>query len=254
MFSFERYTDRAKRVILHAHYEAAQHGSLQVESVHILLGLAREEWDIVNSFLGQRWSGESFRQEIEANTTIRPRSSTSNDIPFSDECRSILTYALEEAEQRKSIRVDSEHLLLGLLREQTSLAARIFQRANAPARHASMNEETHTREKIALQQLLRNILKAWDERDVKSFSQFFSEGGQLIDNRGELWAGRRDIEKAVSVRPTSLKASLAGWQIENVRFAAIDTAVAVAVRDEERITFVLHREADGWCALRAQQA
>ena len=96
---FERYTERARRVIFFARYEASQFGSTTIETEHLLLGLIREDKNLTNRFLRNSSSIESIRKEIEGRTTIREKVSTSIDLPLSNECKRILAYAAEEAER-----------------------------------------------------------------------------------------------------------------------------------------------------------
>ena len=113
---FERYTEKARRVIFFARYEASQFGSPYIETEHLLLGLLREDKALTNRFLRSHASVESIRKQIEAHTTIREKVSTSVDLPLSNECKRVLAYAAEEAERLGHKHIGTEHLLLGLLR------------------------------------------------------------------------------------------------------------------------------------------
>src|SRR6187399_2656670 len=124
---FERYTERARRVIFFARYEASQFGSTTIETEHLLLGLIREDKNLTNRFLRNSSSIESIRKEIEGRTTIREKVSTSIDLPLSNECKRILAYAAEEAERLNHRHIGTEHLLLGILREDKCVAAEILQ-------------------------------------------------------------------------------------------------------------------------------
>src|SRR5437764_286593 len=123
---FERYTERARRVIFFARYEASQFGSTTIETEHLLLGLIREDKNLTNRFLRNHSSIESIRKEIEGRTTIREKVSTSIDLPLSNECKRILAYAAEEAERLNHRHIGTEHLLLGILREEKCVAAEIL--------------------------------------------------------------------------------------------------------------------------------
>ncbi len=123
---FERYTEKARRVIFFARYEASQFGSPYIETEHLLLGLLREDKALTNRFLRSHTSIESIRKQIEGRTTIRDKVSTSVDLPLSQECKRVLTYAAEEAERLSHKHIGTEHLLLGLLREDKSFAAEIL--------------------------------------------------------------------------------------------------------------------------------
>src|SRR6266436_5419065 len=123
---FERYTEKARRVIFFARYEASQYGSPYIETEHLLLGLMREDKALANRFLRQQGSIESIRKEIEARITIRERISTSVEVPLSAECKRILNMAAEEAERLGHKHVGTEHLLLGILREEKCFGAADF--------------------------------------------------------------------------------------------------------------------------------
>jgi ATP-dependent Clp protease ATP-binding subunit ClpC len=123
---FERYTEKARRVIFFARYEASQFGSPYIETEHILLALLREDKVLGNRFLYSHGTVESIRRQIESNTTIREKVSTSVDLPLSKECKRVLAYAAEEAERLGHKHVGTEHLLLGLLREENCFAQGIL--------------------------------------------------------------------------------------------------------------------------------
>jgi ATP-dependent Clp protease ATP-binding subunit ClpC len=123
---FERYTEKARRVIFFARYEASQFGSPYIETEHLLLGLLREDKALTNRFLRSHASIESIRKQIEGRTTMREKVSTSVDLPLSQECKRVLAYAAEEAEHLSHKHIGTEHLLLGLLREEKSFAAEIL--------------------------------------------------------------------------------------------------------------------------------
>jgi len=113
-------------VIFFARYEASQYGSPYIETEHLLLGLMREDKALANRFLRQQGSIESIRKEIEARITIRERISTSVEVPLSAECKRILNMAAEEAERLGHKHVGTEHLLLGILREEKCFGAEIL--------------------------------------------------------------------------------------------------------------------------------
>jgi len=124
---FERYTEKARRVIFFARYEASQYGSPYIETEHLLLGLMREDKALANRFLRSHGSIESIRKEIEQRITIRERISTSVEVPLSQESKRILNFATEEAERLGHRHVGTEHLLLGILREEKCFGAEILQ-------------------------------------------------------------------------------------------------------------------------------
>ena len=126
---FERYTEKARRIIFFARYEASQVGSSYIETEHLLLGLLREDKALTNRFLRQYSLVDSIRKQIEAHTTVREKVSTSVDLPLSNECKRVLAYASEEAERLNHKHIGTEHMLLGILREEKSLAAKVLNEA-----------------------------------------------------------------------------------------------------------------------------
>src|SRR6202142_4082109 len=75
----------------------------------------------------KRWRTVScVRTQIEGHTTIREKVSTSVDLPLSHECKRVLAYGAEEAERLSHKHIGTEHLLLGLLREEKCFAAEIL--------------------------------------------------------------------------------------------------------------------------------
>jgi ATP-dependent Clp protease ATP-binding subunit ClpA len=119
---FERYTEAARRSIFFARYEASQLGGRQIETEHLLLGLLRENKATVHRFLTSVAVPE-IRAKIEAHSTRDPKLATSVDLPLSEESRRVLAYAAEEAERLAQRHIGGEHLLLGLLREESGYAA-----------------------------------------------------------------------------------------------------------------------------------
>src|SRR5262245_2327522 len=124
---FERYTERARRVIFFARYEASQLGSNSIETEHLLLGLIREGKGLTSRiFSKSHLSMESIRKEIEGRSIYRDKVSTSVDIPLSAESKRVLSFASEEAERMLHNYIGTEHILLGLMREGKCVAAQLL--------------------------------------------------------------------------------------------------------------------------------
>jgi len=143
---FERYTEKARRVIFFARYEASQFGSPYIETEHLLLGLLREDKALTNRFLRSHASIESIRKQIEGRTPVREKVSTSVDLPLSQECKRVLAFGAEEAERLSHKHIGTEHLLLGLLREDKSFAAEML-RTRAASLRAPRGAEPGTERK-----------------------------------------------------------------------------------------------------------
>src|SRR5712671_2017673 len=124
---FERYTEKARRVIFFARYEASQFGAHAIEPEHLLLGLMREDKTLTGRFFPRaQVSIESIRKEIEGRTLLREKISTSVELPLAPETKRVLAFAHEESDRLQHRHIGTEHLLLGLLREERSMAAEIL--------------------------------------------------------------------------------------------------------------------------------
>jgi ATP-dependent Clp protease ATP-binding subunit ClpC len=125
---FERYTERSRRVIFFARYEALQYGSPRISPEHILLGLLREDKTISSRFLPFRTSlsVDSVRREVEERIVLRDRIPQSAELHLAPETKKVLFYANEESRHLKNRHIGPEHLLLGIIREEKSIAAEIL--------------------------------------------------------------------------------------------------------------------------------
>ena len=100
---FERYTDRARRVIFFARYDASALASSSIDTEHLLLGLLREGAGIAGKiFKRNKLTYEMVRREIEARGRLRAPTPTSVDMPLSPEAKLVLQHASEEAERRSA--------------------------------------------------------------------------------------------------------------------------------------------------------
>ena len=145
---FERYTEKARRVIFFARYEASQFGAPAIEPEHLLLGLLREDKTLTGRFFPRaQVSIEAIRKEIEGRTLLREKISTSVELPLAPETKRVLAYAHEESDRLQHRHIGTEHLLLGLLREERSMAAEILYerglRLNALREEIGGDEGTH---------------------------------------------------------------------------------------------------------------
>ncbi len=122
---FEKFTEKAKRILFLARYEASQQGSKVIGTEHILLGLLKEGDETTREFFTRaNVSMDLLQSELERRYPVREKLSTSVEVPFSDETRKALQYAEEEAERLMHPQIGTEHLLLGILRLEESPAGR----------------------------------------------------------------------------------------------------------------------------------
>ena len=124
---FNRFTVRARRVLFYARSEVSQLGSSAIEPEHILLGVLDEGNGLGCRILARTGDAlDDFRSDIVRRLTGREKVPESDDIPFSASCERALLYAAEEADRLLHNYVGTEHLLLGLLREERSVAAEVL--------------------------------------------------------------------------------------------------------------------------------
>ena len=91
---FERYTERARRVIFWSKYIASQRGCPEIEVEHLLLGLLREDMSLADRFLGSPWAVESIWKRVDQSRPIGKRPLGPGDLPLSNEGKRVLAFAL----------------------------------------------------------------------------------------------------------------------------------------------------------------
>jgi ATP-dependent Clp protease ATP-binding subunit ClpC len=125
---FERYTERSRRVIFFARYEALQYGSQVIAPEHILLGLMREDKTLSARFFPFRntLTVDAIRRDVEERIVQRTRMPQASELHFSPASKQILFYANDESRQLRNRHIGPEHLLLGIVREEKSIAAEIL--------------------------------------------------------------------------------------------------------------------------------
>jgi ATP-dependent Clp protease ATP-binding subunit ClpC len=135
---FERYTESARRALFFARYEVSQLGATAMGTEHLLLGLIRENKGLIARVLARSLvSAETIRKDVENRSTFREKISTSVEIPFGADTTRALQSAAEEADRLHHHYIGTEHLLLGLLRTEGSVAAAIL------ARHGLRADDVH---------------------------------------------------------------------------------------------------------------
>jgi ATP-dependent Clp protease ATP-binding subunit ClpC len=128
---FERFTDRARRVIVLAQEEAVGLNHDWIGTEHLLLGLIRERDGVAATALeALDISLEAVRAEVEM---IIPRGETAvgRQIPFTPRSKKVLELSLRESQQLGHNYIGTEHILLGLVREGEGVAAQVLVRLGA---------------------------------------------------------------------------------------------------------------------------
>ena len=124
---FERYNESARRALFFARYESSELGAVTIETEHLLLGLVRERKGVTGRLLETaQVTLERAHADVERRAPVRPKVSTSIEMPFSAEVKRVLEAAAAEADALHHSYIGTEHLLLGMLREEQSVAGSLL--------------------------------------------------------------------------------------------------------------------------------
>ena len=270
---FERYTEKARRVIFFARYEASQYGSPYIETEHLLLGLLREDRALAKKFLGEVNSEEGIRAEIEKHITPRERLSTSVEVPLTLESKKILNLAAEEADRLGHRHIGTEHVLLGLLRvEGGSLAGEILRargvrvatlreqvaKVSAAVESINLQPKSSTRAMATLESFLAGL--KWHK--AEELLSFFAENAQFVDVYGKRW-NREEIYKEFETLFAPYAKKNATYIIEETLADAGDLLVVIVLWKNailaslervwiHRMSVVLVPRGDDWAIMLAQ--
>jgi ATP-dependent Clp protease ATP-binding subunit ClpC len=123
---FERFTDRARQVIVLAQQEARDLGHNYIGTEHILLALVDEGHGVAARALeAMGISGDAVRQQVEE-IIGRGQGASEGHIPFTPRSKKVLELSLREALQLGHHYIGTEHILLGLLREGDGVGAHVL--------------------------------------------------------------------------------------------------------------------------------
>jgi ATP-dependent Clp protease ATP-binding subunit ClpA len=130
---FERFTERARHVVVLAQEEARAFKHNYIGTEHILLGLLREEEGVAARVLGAlEITVENVREQVEQ-IIGHGDEAAAGQIPFTPRAKKVLELALREALSIGHNYIGTEHILLGLVRENEGVAARILLEFDADA-------------------------------------------------------------------------------------------------------------------------
>ena len=129
---FEKFTERGRKVIIYAREEAEKRQNDYLGTEHLLLGLLREEESLPMIILKKMGlSSDELRMEVERNLPTGSNILTFGDIPFTPRAKKVLELAVEEARLLGHSYIGSEHLLIGLIREDAGIAGKILRSLGA---------------------------------------------------------------------------------------------------------------------------
>src|SRR6478736_1488654 len=127
MDMFERFTDRARKVMALANQEAQRFNHEYIGTEHILLGLVKEGSGVgANVLKNLDVDLRKVRLEVEKLVKSGPDMVTMGKLPQTPRAKKVIEYAIEEARNLNHNYVGTEHLLLGLLREHDGVAAEVL--------------------------------------------------------------------------------------------------------------------------------
>jgi ATP-dependent Clp protease ATP-binding subunit ClpC len=127
MAMFNRFTERARKVILLAKEEAKRFNHDYIGTEHILLGLVREGEGVAAAVLASfGLTSDKIRIEVEKLVQPGPTTVISGDLPFTPKAKKVMELATEEARALGHNYIGTEHLLLGLIREGEGVASQVL--------------------------------------------------------------------------------------------------------------------------------
>jgi ATP-dependent Clp protease ATP-binding subunit ClpC len=126
---FKRFTERARKVIILAREEAERCNNEYLGTEHILLGIIKDGGGIAIAVLQKLGVDlKQLKSEVERNLPMSASTMVTGDIPFTPRAKKVLELAVDEARLMGHNYIGTEHLLLGLLKENEALAAKILTR------------------------------------------------------------------------------------------------------------------------------
>ena len=127
MDTFDRFTNRARQVIILARKEADRFNHNYIGTEHILLAIIRLGQGVAVEVMREMGLDfETLRIEVEKAVGTGPETKTIGDVPFTAKAKRVIELAAEEARGLNHTYIGTEHILLGLLREAEGVAARIL--------------------------------------------------------------------------------------------------------------------------------
>lgn len=123
---FEKFTDRGRKIIILAREEAERHQNDYLGTEHLALAILRERDGVAIAVIKKMGlSVEQIRLEVERNLPSGSNTMTFGEIPFTPRVKKVIEFAVEEAKLLGHNYIGSEHLLLGLLREEEGIGGKI---------------------------------------------------------------------------------------------------------------------------------
>jgi len=197
---FEKFTERGRKVIIYAKEEAEKRQNDYLGTEHLLLALLREDDGLPIAILKKMGlTVEELRMEIERNLPAGMNLLTFGDIPFTPRVKKVLELAVEEARLLGHNYIGSEHLLLGLVREDEGIAGKILRNLGANLLGARQ---------LTINLSMRSYSNARDKRSATPALDEFGRDLTLLakENKLDPVIGREDeIERILQVLGRRIK-------------------------------------------------
>lgn len=218
----KRFTENAQKIILIAQEEAKRLNHDYVGTEHILLGLSAIEGTVSNKILSNL--GVTFRkvrQEIEKMVGIGDTIMLLGEIPFTPRAKKVLEFSVEESQMLGTEHIGTEHILLGLIREEEGMAGKILENLG-----------------LNLDLVRDTILNFLGDADPGDLNEDVSDLPQEINLNSLTKSSREAVEKKKSKTPT-----LDEYTRDLTRLAAQNKLDPVIGREEEieRLVQILAR-------------
>jgi ATP-dependent Clp protease ATP-binding subunit ClpA len=229
---FERFTDRARRVVVLAQEEARMLNHDYIGTEHLLLGLLQEGEGVAAKALEALGiTQEAVRQQVEE-AVGRGQTPRSGHIPFTPQAKQVLKLALHEALQIGHNYIGTEHILLGLIREGDGVAAQVLVRLGADLDSVR-------------QQVIELLHGYQGESETTAAAQRSGKAGrgkrkllsEILDRLGSVESRLSAVEQRVGTGPDVRDLDKEVMQIRRDKESAIDAQdfeTAATLRDKER--------------------
>ena len=241
---FERFTDRARRVIVLAQEEARLLNHNYIGTEHLLLGLAREGQDVAATALerlGIRL--EALRSQVEEIIGRGPRA-PSGHVPFTPRAKKVLELSLREAKELGHDYIGTEHLLLGLIREGEGVAAQVLVKLGADlSRARGQVIELLSGHAGAVQAGARTrLVRMTVPDDLRKAEEQLA----AVRQRKEAAVDAEEFDRAAALRDQERKLAARVAERERAWTAGVDLAAVIQEnqqlhREVERLRELLHR-------------
>jgi len=261
---FEKFTERGRKVIIYAKEEAEKRQNDYLGTEHLLIAVLREDDGLPIAILKRMGiTPEEIRLEVERNLPQGTNLMTFGDIPFTPRAKKVLELAVEEARLLGHNYIGSEHIFLGLIREEEGIGGKILRSFGANllgARQLTINfsirAQTHVREKksstpaldefgrdltlLAKEGKLDPVISREDE--IERLVQIL---GRRIKNNpviiGEPGVGKTAIVEGLAQKIVSgnIPDSLLGKRIVSLDLGALIAGTKYRGQFEERLKIVM---------------